>query len=279
MKFSLVLATVGRTKELERFLESLKAQTYRNFELIIVDQNADERIAPLIDRFRVYFPILHLKAPYQGASRARNLGLQYARGDIIAFPDDDCVYSPDLLWGVSEFFHDNPNEDILIVKAKSLEGHDFSMQPRAAGRVSLWMIWHLSITWVLFVRRLVIQRVAFDEQIGPGAGTPWGAGEDTDFGLRALKMGFKVWYNPDLWVTHPAGIPELEKARNYGRGNGYILRKHRAWAKFTWIIVRRGAGVVLYALAGRRQEATWRWEALKSTIQGFFRAGAHNENQ
>ena len=274
MRFSLVLATVGRTKELERFLHSLQAQTYRNFELIIVDQNVDGRIVPLIDQFGASFPITHLKTPYKGLSRARNLGLRYAKGDIVAFPDDDCVYSPELLWGVSRFFHNNPNEEMLIVKAKGLEGHDFPMQPRTAGRVSFWMMWHLSITWVLFVRRSVIQQVAFDEQIGVGAGTPWGSGEDTDFGLRALKMGFRIWYDPSLWVAHPEGPLPLEKARIYGRGSGYVLRKHGAWGKFAWAIARRGAGVLLYTLAGRREEAMWRWEALKGTIQGFFRMGA-----
>lgn len=276
--FSLILATVERTFELERFLFSLSQQNCQNFELIIVDQNEDERIVPIINRFKKAFPVTHLKTPYRGLSRARNLGLQYARGDVIAFPDDDCIYPPNLLKEVEAFCRKNPKVDFLIVKAKSLDGRDFSMQPKKAGRVSLWTMWHLSISWALFVTRPVAQQLAFDEELGVGAGTPWGSGEDIDYGLRALKAGFKAWYEPSLWVAHPNNPPLLDKARRYGRGNGYVLRKHRAWGKFAWGLIRRGIALVFYALKGELKEVAWRWEALKGTMEGFFARVKSHEN-
>lgn len=51
MKFGLVLCTVGRDKEVENFLESLKNQTYVNYELIIVDQNKDDRLEKIIEKY------------------------------------------------------------------------------------------------------------------------------------------------------------------------------------------------------------------------------------
>ena len=44
VKFSLILATVDRVTELERFLERLDRQTFRDFELFVVDQNTDDRL-------------------------------------------------------------------------------------------------------------------------------------------------------------------------------------------------------------------------------------------
>ena len=42
---------------------------------------------------------------------------------------------------------------------------------------------------------------AFDETLGPGAGTPWGSGEDTDYHLRILKAGFDLYSNRDpMWL-------------------------------------------------------------------------------
>jgi len=56
--FSLILATVGRNEELARFLQHLDQQTYRNFELIIVDQNQDGILDPLIRQYQGRFPLL-----------------------------------------------------------------------------------------------------------------------------------------------------------------------------------------------------------------------------
>ena len=57
--FSLILATVDRTGEVERLLDSLDSQTHREFELIVVDQNKDERLVPLLRAYRERFSILH----------------------------------------------------------------------------------------------------------------------------------------------------------------------------------------------------------------------------
>ena len=51
MKFSLILATLGRDIELVSFLNSLKNQTYRDFELIIIDQNQDKKIDAIVKKF------------------------------------------------------------------------------------------------------------------------------------------------------------------------------------------------------------------------------------
>src|SRR5215218_759571 len=107
MRFSLVLATVGRTDELRRFLAHLDTQTHREFELVVVDQNKDERLKPILEPYRGKFPILHLPSE-QGLSRARNVGIEHARGDVIGFPDDDCWYPPDLLAYIATFLERHP---------------------------------------------------------------------------------------------------------------------------------------------------------------------------
>ena len=52
IKFSLILATVDRVTELERFLDSLDRQTFRDFELFVVDQNTDDRLVPILASYR-----------------------------------------------------------------------------------------------------------------------------------------------------------------------------------------------------------------------------------
>ena len=92
---SLVVATYGRGKELQPLMTSLAMQTDRRFEVIVVDQNADDRIDSVLEVARgsgLTVHHLHLDTP--GLSSARNLGTALARGCIVAYPDDDCWYEP-----------------------------------------------------------------------------------------------------------------------------------------------------------------------------------------
>ncbi len=83
--------------ELERFMVHLSRQDYRNFELILIDQNQDDQVSKIILPYRQDFQIIYIHSQICGASFARNLGLSKATGDIILFPDDDCWFPPELL--------------------------------------------------------------------------------------------------------------------------------------------------------------------------------------
>ena len=101
-----MLATKDRTAELARFLESLERQTYSAHELIVVDQNPDDRLKPVLSAYPG-MTIRRLVAE-TGLSRARNVGLSAAKGQVIAFPDDDCWYAPDLLQKVVGYLESHP---------------------------------------------------------------------------------------------------------------------------------------------------------------------------
>ena len=69
MRFSLLLATLNRTVEMRPLLESLAAQTWRDFELVVIDQNADGRLEEILRPYRTHFEIRHLRSA-RGHSRA-----------------------------------------------------------------------------------------------------------------------------------------------------------------------------------------------------------------
>src|SRR5271166_2242893 len=99
---SLIIATLGRVTELDRLLASLDRQTYKDFEVIVVDQNLDDRLLPLLREHKRLS--IHRLRSSAGLSRARNAGMRAAKGDIFCFPDDDCWYPDQLLAIVSEWF-------------------------------------------------------------------------------------------------------------------------------------------------------------------------------
>ena len=76
MKFSLVMATLGRSEEIKIFLDSLSAQDYKNFELIIVDQNERDILRDIVDEYKQKFYINHIRIREKGLSLARNIGIK-----------------------------------------------------------------------------------------------------------------------------------------------------------------------------------------------------------
>ena len=120
LRFDLVVATVDRTEPLAALLASLEAQTHRRFRVVVVDQNADERVAMLLAS-HPGLETLHLRSA-RGLSRARNVALPRLTGDVVAFPDDDCTYTPDLLERVAARFAGDAGLDGLTGRAAAGDG-------------------------------------------------------------------------------------------------------------------------------------------------------------
>ena len=283
MKFSLVLATVGRTAEVGHFLKTLDCQTYRDFQLIVVDQNPDDRLKALLEPYQNRFPIVHLRSAL-GLSRARNMALEHIAGDIVAFPDDDCAYSPDLLEQVAGFLTLHSEWNGLVGRAVDEQGRDSSGRwHHQAGPVNRFNVWRRGTSYTIFLRRTVVVAVgAFDESLGVGARTPWGSGEDIDYLLRALEAG--LYYDPTVTVLHPVEVihPEpiqvdpgvgrrFAKTYSYAMGRGRLLRKHSypLWfVAYNW--ARPLAGVTLTLLQGRLENTQSHWATFQGRLQGWL---------
>lgn len=277
MKISLVMATLGRTREVESFLASLDAQKYRNFDLIVVDQNPDDRLSPLLSAHGEKFPILYLRSNATGASRARNLGLEHAEGDIVAFPDDDCRYPPDLLNQVARFFSMNPEKAGLTGRSTDEKGRsnmgNFSLKPGPLDRIN---VWKQAIEYTMFFRGKTARSLRFDETMGQGAGTPYGAGEGTDYLLRLLEREASLHYDPSLTVVHQSHTPPYNtdaarKTHAYGYGMGYVLKKNRLplWLKVKYLIRPLG-GTALSLLRLKLPESNYQWNSFKGRLKGLF---------
>jgi len=271
MVFSLILATIGRTKDLQDFLLSLDAQTYRNFELIVVDQNEDDRVESILGQFRHRFPILHLRSP-RGLSRARNEGLRHVSGDIVAFPDDDCLYPPDLLAKVARWFAEHPNWHGLTGRSVTREGVPSNgTWDRAGGKINRFNVWHRATSFSIFLQRKVADAVGpFDTSLGVGSGTPWGSAEEIDYLIRALQAGFRLYYDPDVIVFHPNKIPTPPRTYRYASGMGRVLRKHNYPFWFLAYYSLRSLGGAFWGLlSGRWDRASVYWAALRGRIYGW----------
>jgi glycosyltransferase involved in cell wall biosynthesis len=118
---SLIIATMGRVEELRDLFDSLVAQSHPALDVILIDQNRDERLAPVVAAYAPQLTLRHMRSPRPHANAARNLGLRAAIGDIVAFPDDDCTLPPGTLARVARSFGD-PGLEVLTGPAASPTG-------------------------------------------------------------------------------------------------------------------------------------------------------------
>jgi O-antigen/teichoic acid export membrane protein/glycosyltransferase involved in cell wall biosynthesis len=275
IRFSLVVATLGRLETLERAMESFAAQRFQRFEVIVVDQNADERLAPVIARFRSRLRCVHLRTT-PGLSRARNLGIAAATGEIVAFPDDDCWYPEDLLERIDGWFREHLDYSLLSICARDEDGDEVSSRwPRRSCQLDRGSALRSCSSICLFVsRKSAIAMEGFDPKMGLGSGTPFGSAEDLDLALRILAQGGRGWFEQSIWAGHPAReatTASRSRALDYGRGFGYLLRKHRySPAVLLLHLLRPLAGTVRAASMLRWSEARFYWNSLKGRIEGYM---------
>lgn len=235
MKFSLIVTTLNRVKEVDRLFQSLLAQADANFEVILIDQSGDERFVKMVNAYRRCFPIVHHQESTPGHARAINIGFQKAKGDIVAFPDDDCIYPKELLKKVARFFERHAQWDGLITRVFDLEEDKNAFKncgDEQSQEVDYWKAYRVAVSCAIFCRAAIAGKIHFNEKLGNGSGTPWGSGDETDFVFRCLDAGYRYYYDADLTVRHPNPFRNIEvkrlvkRAYRYGVGHGYFLATH-----------------------------------------------------
>ena len=239
-EISLILATVGRTVELNRLFDSLAAQIFHDFDVVVVDQNHDNRLQPVLQRAQCLgIMVRRLRHRPPNLALARNAGIAVATGRWLGFPDDDCWYEPDMLSRVMlRSRHADRPQGVLCHWVEQ-------NVPQPPGllsweRSSQFRDFPVSSITLFFERALVQKAGGFDGRLGVGQ---WfGAGEETDLLLRLLRHGATIAHEPGALVHHRAEAPGSAKnaaarrsALLRARGTGAMYAKHRLPL---WVILR-----------------------------------------
>ncbi|MGA1839286.1 MAG: glycosyltransferase [bacterium] len=118
-KISIIMPTYKRSHTIFHAVESIINQTYDNWELIIIDNAGDGHYYFDEPRIRVYCHTGRISASY-----ARNMGLQYATGDIVCFFDDDDEMLPEYLERIAAKFQANPKAQMVRCGMIVREGNE-----------------------------------------------------------------------------------------------------------------------------------------------------------
>lgn len=239
---SLILCTRNRARGLSAALEAIGRITFaRPWELVVVDNGSTDDTSSVVARFAAAapMPVRTVMQPIKGLSNARNAGLAAARGQIIAFTDDDCYPSPDFLTAVDHSFSRNDSlgfvtgrimlhdpEDCRVTINESLEPLVFA----PGAYLAPGMVKGANLS---FRRSALDAAGGFDPLFGSGALFP---SEDVDTAARVSRLGWYGAYDPDIVVSHHHGrrnadIAALLQAYDIGRGayHAKLLLHDRAY--------------------------------------------------
>ena len=255
---SLVVATFRRTTEFEAMLTSMLAQTERRFELIIVDQNKDDRLVPLVaPAIAAGIRVKHLRLAATGATTARNAGLEHASSELVAFPDDDCWFEADVVARAVHYF--SVNQGVAGVIGHWVENDPLGKRQHASLSRAAWRRFKGgdAACFALFFRTRQLRELGgFSEMLGPGR--YFSCAEEEDLIFRLLDAGAQIDYVPGIDIHHPVtDVPELtpqrrSRSRLYGRGTGAVQAKHHMPA---WVIARGLVGPLYHGARSARPAA------------------------
>ena len=102
--FTVITPTYNRAKYILTAIESVLAQTFQEFELIIVDDGSEDETASLVATFSSADPrVRYIKQENKGRSVARNVGIEAAHGEYVSFLDSDDYWQPTHLQNIFDF--------------------------------------------------------------------------------------------------------------------------------------------------------------------------------
>jgi glycosyltransferase involved in cell wall biosynthesis len=268
-RFSLIIPTFGRTVELAELLTSIANQGRSDIEIVVVDQNEDERIAPLLETVAGSLPRLHLRLKEKNVSVARNVGMDAASGEIIAFPDDDCCYPTGLLNEVDAWFRRHGNYTVFAVGALDQDGVPSGNRwLQDACDITPFNGLRTTFCSSLFISDLQRSReVRFDPSLNRG--------EETDFILRLLATGLRGRFDRSLHIQHPrrdmlSGTVSRARAVSYGAGMGRLVRRHSLVLLWIGLLTYDLARAVLVSARGQFFNAGFCFAHAEGLFRGFI---------
>ena len=207
-RLSVLLCTRNRGDKIRNAVNSILANTFKDFELLIVDQSTDDKTQSVIKSYSDS-RIRYVRTNTVGLARARNIAIRESKTEIVVFTDDDCIC--DKGWLESIMAEYSKDHSIMGVYGRVL-----SYGEKKAGMFCQCIIDSIERKVVntpiipydilghgnnMSFRKEVFRKAGlYIESLG--AGTWMKGGEDTDMIYRALRHKIKFCYSPEPLVYH-----------------------------------------------------------------------------
>ena len=232
---SVVIPTYSRPRQLLHCLDAFCSQTMppSEFELVVVDDGSPVPLDAIVASFQSRLNVRLLRQPNAGPSAARNRGVREARGEFIAFTDDDCLPEPAWLNMLLQEARSRPHALVGGTTVNGLKGDFFA----ATSQLIVDFVYeHFNANpddgYFLASNNILCSRAWFQEMGGFDESFPRAGGEDRDFCDRWRMRGWPITWQSAARVEHRHGQSFrqfVDLYIRYGRGayRYQAIRKER----------------------------------------------------
>lgn len=251
LKYSVIVPVYNRPQEVDELLQSLIHQSYKNFEVIIVEDGSSNRCDHIVDRYRDALSIQYFYKQNSGPGPSRNVGFAHASGEYFVVFDSDCI--------LPNTYFESVEKKLALEKLDAWGGPDrahtsFTIVQRAMGYTMSSILTTGGIRggkkhvgW--FQPRSYNMGISNEVFIHTGGFQFDRFAEDIEFSIRMKKAGFNVGLIPEAYVYHKrrTNFAQFYKqVYNFGRGRALVGSVHAGEIKFAhWFPAFFVAGCIL----------------------------------
>ena len=204
MKYSIIVPVYNRPDEVAELLESLTSQTYKDFEVIIVEDGSAVPCKDIADKYSGALDIHYYRKDNSGPGQSRNYGAERSNGEYLLILDSDVVLPDNYLKAVNDELTREPADafggpdrahssftDIQKAISYSMTSF-FTTGGIRGGKKKMDKFYPRSFN--MGIRKEVYTRL--------GGFSKMRFGEDIDFSIRIFKNGYQCRLFPEAWVWH-----------------------------------------------------------------------------
>lgn len=220
---SVVIPTYNRPWQIAKCMRSFEQIVYPRdlFELVIVDDGSANSLEQIVAPYRDKFQLKLIKQPNGGAGSARNTGAAAARGDYIAFTDDDCAPDADWLMTLAMAIEAAPDQGFGGLTINTLLNNPCSAASQLLIDYLLQYYFPADENRFFASNNIILSKKQFEQIGGFDTRFPRAGAEDRDFCRRWLANGYGLTYVPQAIINHSHGMSLKGFVRQhfcYGRG-------------------------------------------------------------